>query len=95
MKYMIKRLESFSIDFLVANLSVVNIFTVLQFCIDCKVDERLTDHCRLFLRNNTEDILKHECFLKISHECLAFFLQDDGLTAAEIHLFQAVCIFLI
>lgn len=87
---MIKPLESFCVNFLVDNLSTNNIFTILQFCLDCEVDKRLMNGCIDFIRTNTEEVLGAEQFPKISHKCLSFVLKDDRLNVAEILLFHAV-----
>ena len=51
MKYMIRPLESYCIDFLVENINRKNAFTILQFCVDCEVDKRLMEKCMTILRD--------------------------------------------
>ena len=87
---MIKPLVCFCVDFLLKSLNAENVFTVLQFCIDCETDKRLMEGCKEILRTKTRDVLKGESFSKISHKCLIFLLEDDSLDVAEIHLFRAV-----
>ena len=93
MKYLIKALESFCINYLLDTLNAENVFTVLQFCLDCQTDSQLMYGCKEFIRSKTETVLKAESFPKISHECLAFLLEQDFLSIDELHLFLAVCFF--
>ena len=91
MKYMIKQLESLCIDYLLNNLNAENIFTVLQFCIDCQTDSRLMYGCKEFIQCKTEDAIKAESFTKISHKCLTLLLEQQSLDIEEVRLFEAVC----
>ena len=93
MKYMIKPLESFCLDYLLENLSAENVFTISQFCIDCVSDSRLLVECKKFIRKHTEAVLKAESFPKISHKCLTLLLRQNCLNVAEVQLFEAVCFF--
>ena len=88
---MIKPLELYCVDFLVKNLNVHNVFTILQFCIDCETDKRLIEACKQILRTQTRDVLNTESFREINHKCLTFLLEDDKLNIQEICLFMAVC----
>ena len=94
MKYLIMPLESFCINYLLDTLNAENIFTVLQFCLDCQTDARLMDGCMYFIQSKIETVLKTESFPKISHECLTFVLEQNFLCIDEAHLFQAVCFLL-
>ena len=87
---MIKPLESYCVDYLVENLDAENIFTILQFCLDCEVDRRLMESCKIFLGTKTSDVIAAKSFPKISHKCLTFLLNQDFLDVAEIRLFKAV-----
>ena len=87
---MIKQLESLCINYLLSNINAENVFTILQFCIDCKTDSELMDSCRRFIRNKTESVLKADSFLEISHKCLTLLLEQDPLNIAEANLFEAV-----
>ena len=91
---MIKPLESYCIDYLLGNFNAENIFTILQFCIDCQTDARLMDECKQFIRSKTEAVLKAESFPKISQKCLELLLKQKVLTVEELCLFKAVCFFL-
>ena len=91
MKYMIKRLETLCINYLLNNLNAGNVFTVLQFCIDCQTDLRLMDDCKEFIQYQTEALLKAESFTKISHKCLTILLEQENLELTEVRLFEAVC----
>ena len=93
MKYMIKQLESLCINYLLNNLNAENVFTVLQFCIDCQTDSRLMYNCKWFMRFKTEAAIKAETFKKISHDCLTLLLEQESLELAEVRLFEAVCYF--
>ena len=88
---MIKQLEAFCIDYLLNNLNAENIFTVLQFCIDCQTDLRLMEGCKRFMRFKTEAVIKAESFTKISHKCLTILLEQENLELTEVRLFEAVC----
>ena len=90
MKYMIKQLESLCINYLLNNINAENVFTILQFCIDCETDSLLMDTCKEFIRNKTESVLKADSFLEISHKCLRILLVQDSLNIAEVNLFEAV-----
>ena len=94
MKYMIKQLETLCINYLLNNLNAENVFTVLQFCVDCQTDSRLMDGCKEFIQCKTEAVIKAESFTKISHGCLTLLLEQKCLEIAEVHLFEAVCYFL-
>ena len=87
---MIKQLESLCITYLLSNINAENVFTILQFCIDCETDSLLMDTCKEFIRSKTESALKADSFLEISHKCLTFLLEQDSLNIAEVHLFEAV-----
>ena len=91
MKYMIKPLESLCIDYLLNNLNVENVFTVLQFCIDCDTDKRLMTECKKFIQNKTEVVIKAESFTKISSKCLSLLMEQNSLNITEVRLFEAVC----
>ena len=93
MKYVIKQLESLCIDYLLNNINAGNVFTILQFCIDCQPDSRLMDGCKEFIQCKTEAVIKAESFIKISHECLTLLLEQESLDIAEVRLFEAVCYF--
>ena len=93
MKYIIRQLEAFCIDYLLNNLNAENFFIVLQFCINCQIDLRLMEGCKRFMRFKTESVVKAENFTKISHECLALLLEQESLDIAEVRLFEAVCYF--
>ena len=93
MKYLIKPLESFCINYLLETLNAENVFTVLQFCLNYQTDPQLMDGCNL-IQSKTETVLKAESFAKISHECLTFLLEQNSLNIDEVQLFQAVCFFL-
>ena len=94
-KYMIKPLESLCVNFLMNNLNAANVFTILQFCIDCEADKRLMDDCKEFLRAKTEDAIKDASFLTISQKCLHLLLEQDFLNISETVIFEAVCLFFI
>ena len=91
MKYMIKPLESFCVDFLVDSLNAGNVLSLLQFCTDFEVDKKLREKCMEFIRANTGDVLTDESFSTINHKFLMLLLQDDFLAVEEIDLFKAVC----
>ena len=91
MKYMIKQLETLCINYLLNNINAENVFTILQFCIDCETDSELMYSCQSFIRNKTESVLKADSFLEISHKCLTLLLEQDSLNVAEVNLFKAVC----
>ena len=93
MKYMIKPLESHCIDYLLGNFNAENIFTILQFCIDCQTDARLMDECKQFIQSKTEAVLNADSFPKISHKCLELLLKQKVLTVEELCLFKSVCFF--
>ena len=90
MKYMIKQLESLCINYLLNNINAENVFTILQFCIDCETDSLLMDACKEFIRSKTESALKTDSFPEISHKCLSLLLEQDSLNIAEVNLFNAV-----
>ena len=93
MKYMIKQLETLCINYLLNNLNAGNVFTVLQFCIDCQTDLRLMEGCKRFMRFKTEAVIKAESFTKISHKCLTILLEQENLELTEVRLFEAVCFY--
>ena len=89
-KYMIKQLERYCIDFLLENISAENVFTVMQYSIECETDERLLEKCLEFLRANTEKALLDEGFLKASQSCINLLMEQNCLTISEADLFQSV-----
>ena len=96
MKYLIKPLEAFCVNFLLEDLEEddSNLFTILQFCVDCEVDKRLMEKCMTMLRDRPwiwRFLTDDESFLKINHKCLMLLLEDDFLNAREIDLFNTVC----
>ena len=93
MKYMIKQLESLCINYLLNNLNAENVFTVLQFCIDCQTDSRLMDSCKEIIQRKTEAVIKAESFTKISHKYLTLLLKQENLELTEARLFEAVCFY--
>ena len=90
MKYLIRPLEAYCVNYLLNKLSAENVFTILQFCIDIDTNSRLMDESKEFLRNQTEAVVKAESFLKISHKCLILLLEQDCLNITEVRLFEAV-----
>ena len=90
MKYMIKQLKARCVDYLLENINVHNIVPILQFCLDCDVDQRLVETCREVLRSNIKEVLKDEVIETMNDKCLCFMLDDDELNVAEIELFKAV-----
>ena len=90
MKYMVKPLELHCVNYLLSILDVENLFTILEFCIDCEVDNRLMVHCRFLLATETDQVLKAKSFPTISHKCLSFVLKQDFIKVPEIRLFNAV-----
>ena len=98
MKYLIKPLEAFCVNFLLEHLAIddSNFFTIFQFCVDCEVDKRLIEKCMTMLRDICKPwtwrfLADDESFLKINRNCLMLLLEDDSLKAREIDLFNAVC----
>ena len=91
MKYMIKQLKARCVDYLLENLNVENVLPLLQYCLDCDVDERLLQKCRNIFRSNIKDVLKPDFIDTFNEKCLIFLLEDDELTVEEIYLFKAVC----
>lgn len=91
MKYMIKPLESHCINYLLENLNAENVFTVIQFCVNCATDKQLMDECKEFIRTKTEAVLKADSFTEISRACLTLLLRQNSLNVAECALFEAVC----
>ena len=89
-KYLIKQLERYCIDFLLENISAENVFTVMQYSIECETDERLLEKCLEFLRANTEKALLDEGFLKASQSCINLLMEQNCLTISEADLFQSV-----
>ena len=87
---MIKQLERYCIDFLLDNISAENVFTVMQYSIECETDERLLEKCLEFLRANTEKALLDEGFLKASQSCINLLMEQNCLTISEADLFQSV-----
>ena len=90
MKYMIKQLKARCVDYLLENLNVHNVVSVLQYCLDFDVDQRLVEKCREVLRSNIKEVLKAEIIETMNEKCLCFMLEDDELNVAEIELFKAV-----
>ena len=90
---MVRPLISYCETFLINNICAENVFTVLQYTIDCESDEKLKDKCAEVLSTKTKDVLKSEEFPKISLKCLEFLLNQDSLSASEVELFNAVCHF--
>ena len=88
---MIKQLKARCVDYLLENLTVENVMPLLQYCLDCDVDERLLQKCRDIFRSNIKDVLKPEFIAPFNEKCLIFLLEDDELTVEEIDLFKAVC----
>ena len=91
-KYLIRPLIHQCEAFLLENLSVGNVFTVLQYTIDCEADRKLKEKCAKIICAKTKDVLKSDEFLKISHKCLSFLLEQNSLSASEAELFNAVCL---
>ena len=87
---MIKPLKARCIDYLLENLNVHNVVPVLQYCLDCDVDQRVVQKCREVLRSNIKEVLKAEIIETMNEKCLCFMLDDDELNVAEIKLFKAV-----
>ena len=78
--------------FLLENLSAGNVFTVLQYTIDCEADNKLLKaKCAEVISTKTKEVLKSDEFLKISRKCLEFLLEQNSLSAPEVELFNAVC----
>ena len=94
MKYMVKPLELYSINYLLTNLNAENVLTILQFCIDRQTDTRLMLECQKFIQIQTESVVEAKSFPKISHECLTFLLTQNSLDISEVSLFEAVRLFL-
>ena len=92
---MVRPLIGLCETFLLNNICAENVFTVLQYTIDCETDKKLKDKCAEFLSTKTKDVLKSEEFPKISAKCLEFLLVQDSLTAPEVEIFNAVCQFVI
>ena len=93
MKYKIKQLEAFCIDYLLNNLNAENVFAVLQFCIGYQTDSRLTNGCKKIIQRQTEAVIKAESFTQISHRCLTLLLEQECLDIEEVRLFEAVCFY--
>ena len=91
MKYMIKLLKARCVNYLLENLTVENVLLLLQYCLDCDIDERLLLKCRDIFRSNIKDVLKPGFIGSFNEKCLIFLLEDDELTVEEIDLFKAVC----
>ena len=90
-KYLVYPLICDCETFLLDILSAENVFTVLQYTIDCEADNKLRKKCSEIICAKTKDILKSDEFLNISHKCLTFLLEQNSLTASEAELFNAVC----
>ena len=88
---MVRPLIRYCEAFLLENLSAGNVFTVLQYTIDCETDKKLKDKCAEIICAKTKDVLKSDEFLKISSKCLEFLLDQDSLSAPEVELFNSVC----
>ena len=89
-KYLVRPLIRHCESFLLGNLCAKNVFTVLQYTIDCESDKKLTEKCSKIICAKTKDVLKSDGFLKISHKCLMFLLDQNSLSASETELFNAV-----
>ena len=94
-KYLVHKLISHCETFLLNNLNVENVFTVLQYTIDCESNKKLKDRCAEVISTKTKDVLKSDEFLKISLKCLEFLLVQESLTAPEVELFNSVRQFVI
>ena len=90
-KYLVRPLINHCETFLHDNLSAENVFTVLQYTMDCEADIKLTTKCAEVISAKTKEVLKSEEFLKISSKCLEFLLEQNSLAASEAELFNSVC----
>ena len=89
-KYLVYPLILYCDEFLFTNLNAENVFSVLQYTIDCEADTKLKEKCVEIICTKTKDVLKSEEFLKISSKCLMFLLDQDSLNVSEAELFNAV-----
>ncbi|XP_023931637.1 BTB/POZ domain-containing protein 6-like [Lingula anatina] len=88
LKYLVPALAERCREFLVENLDVENVFTVLNHAVDI-LDLDLTDQCLAFIAPSVEDVLNGENFLTISRSALAVLLNCDALCSGEDVLIQA------
>ena len=87
---MIKQLEQRCVDFLMENITVENVFALIQYCVDFESDKKLLEKCKELLQIETQNALKTEAFNRISAKSLAVLLEQDHLNISEIELFKAV-----
>ena len=87
---MVRPLINHCETFLHDNLNAENVFSILQYTIDCEADIKLKEKCAEVISTKTKDVLKSEEFLKISSKCLMFLLDQDSLNVSEAELFNAV-----
>ena len=76
--------------FLLEKLNAANVFSVLQYTINCESDKKLKEKCAEIISAKTKDVLESDEFPKVSSKCLEFLLEQDSLTASEVELFNAV-----
>ena len=89
-KYLVYPLIRYCDEFLYNNLNDENVFSFLQYTIDCEANSKLKEKCVEIISTKTKGLLKSDEFLKISSQCLMFLLDQDGLSVSEAELFNAV-----
>ena len=87
---MIKQLKTRCINFLVENIDVANVFTIVQYCLDVEVDKKVMENCKDFLQCEIGEMVKTDEFNHISIKCLKFLLELNHINLPEIDLFKAV-----
>ena len=87
---MIKELEQRCVDFFMENITVENVFSMIQYCVDFESDKKLLEKCKELLQIETQNALKTEAFKRISAKGLTVLLEQDPLNVSEIELFKAV-----
>lgn len=80
--------------FLIGNINVENVLSLIQHCIDFETDPELVRKCSDFLLFRTEDVLNSEAFISISIKCLIHLLRAPCINVSEVDLFKAVSSFL-
>ena len=88
-KYMIPALSEQCTKFLQENLDASNVFVVLPGA-QTYGEAALVEQCWETVDQTSEDAMKSEAFLDVSHDLLKAVLQRDSLTSDEVEIFKSV-----
>eukprot|EP00808_Paulinella_micropora_P015776 g58134.t1 len=86
-KYQIEKLQMLCSDYMEKDVSLENAIDLFQMAPDLLGDK---EFALAFIRENMEELVATESFLRLSKDRLLLLLQDDFLCVEEVSLFQAL-----